>query len=85
MRVILVPMVLTGCVAYFLNCTAESIGRTIDPDYDTYLNNRTPEQQKKDEEDREKVRANHNSNVRNSETENELDAKFDSMAREQKQ
>jgi hypothetical protein len=78
-------MVWIGCIAYFLNCSVESIGRKIDPDYDTYLNNRTPEQKLKDEEDREKVRANQNSNVRNSESENELDSKFDSMAREQRQ
>lgn len=85
MRSNLVLVIIVGCIIGCLSCTGESIGRKIDPDYDAYLNNRTPEQEKKDEEDQKKVRTNQNANVRDSESERELDSKFDSMAREQRQ
>jgi hypothetical protein len=85
MRFFLVATVLTGYVVCFLNCTGESIGRNIDPDYDTYLKNRTSEQKMKDDKDKENVQTKQNSNSGKPKFEKELDAKFDAMAREQRQ
>lgn len=84
MRCFLVTAVLIGYATCFINCTGESIGRSIDPDYDSYLNNRTPEQKMKDEKDKENVQSKQNSNTGKPKFEKELDAKFDSMAKEQR-